>query len=73
MGSKLSSSAPSNKNLPNKDFVYLILYTSGTTSDPKGAMLTHQNILSGHANSDFFGFTYHVGDVYLSQIPLSHI
>ena len=36
-------------------------------------MLTHQNILSGNANCDFFGYTYNVSDVYLSQVPLSHI
>ena len=73
MGSKLSSSSSLKKNLPKKNNVYLISYTSGTTSDPKGAMLTQQNILSGHANCDFFGYTYHVSDVYLSQVPLSHI
>jgi len=73
MGSMLSSSAPLSMNLPKKDNVYLISYASGTTSDPKGAMLTHHNILSGLANCDFFGYTYHVSDVYLSQIPLSHV
>ena len=40
----LSSSTKSDavhENLPTKDFVYLICYSSGTTADPKGAMLTH--------------------------------
>ena len=69
----MSSSASLSKILPKKNNVHLISYTSGTTSDPKGAMLTHQNILSGLANCDFFGYTYQDSDVYLSQVPLSHV
>jgi len=31
---------------PKPDDVYMFCYTSGTTGDPKAAMLSHKNILS---------------------------
>ena len=70
-GSKLPE--PGAEARPDKDTVYLISYTSGTTSNPKGAMLTHRNILVGNANSDFFGYSYRTDDLYLSYVPMSHV
>jgi long-chain acyl-CoA synthetase len=50
----------------------LIVYTSGTTGPPKGAMLTHYNILW---TTDSLGKTNPVyeTDEILSYLPLSHI
>jgi malonyl-CoA/methylmalonyl-CoA synthetase len=49
----------------------VILYTSGTTGRPKGAMLTHRNILSnGRALSGYWQF--HAQDVLLHCLPLFH-
>jgi long-chain acyl-CoA synthetase len=49
-----------------------IVYTSGTTGEPKGAMLTHQN-LSSNARAALRRFNIRPDDVILSYIPLSHI
>ncbi|HUI43004.1 MAG TPA: long-chain fatty acid--CoA ligase [Terriglobia bacterium] len=49
-----------------------ILYTSGTTGNPKGVVLTHSNIVSNiQAAVDLFPMGTH--DVGLSFLPLSHI
>ena len=53
------------------DAVALIIYTSGTTGRPKGAMLTHANLLSnGQALTKLWGFTSK--DVLLHALPLFH-
>jgi long-chain acyl-CoA synthetase len=49
-----------------------ILYTSGTTGEPKGVMLCHRNLTSNcHAAKK--AFTVEPGDVRLCWLPLSHI
>ncbi len=50
--------------------LFSILYTSGTTGEPKGVMLTHRNLCSNIQSS-----TLHVGpgDLALSFLPLCHI
>lgn len=49
-----------------------LIYTSGTTGHPKGAALTHANILANveHINS---WASYQEGDVYLHAAPVFHI
>jgi len=51
----------------------MIGITSGTTGDPKLAMLTHLNFISGQVCQDFLGFNYTSDDVYLSYVPLTHV
>lgn len=54
------------------DDLATLVYTSGTTGNPKGAMLTHGNITSNvHAVREFVPFR--AGDTALSILPLSHI
>ncbi len=49
-----------------------ILYTSGTTGEPKGVMLNHRNLVSNALGTiDAFGMS--ADDLKLSFLPLSHI
>jgi len=52
--------------------VATIIYTSGTTGVPKGAMLTHRNIVS-NVLATGERLTLEPNDVSLSFLPLSHI
>jgi len=52
--------------------VATIIYTSGTTGEPKGAMLTHSNIVS-NVRSGLQVMEIHPGDQCLSFLPLCHI
>lgn len=49
-----------------------LVYTSGTTGNPKGAMLTHGNITSNVLTVPE-NVPFEVGDIALSILPLSHI
>jgi long-chain acyl-CoA synthetase len=50
----------------------ILVYTSGTTGPPKGAMLSHQNIIFQLGYADFIADP-RPGDQQLSFLPLSHV
>lgn len=55
-----------------KDDVATLIYTSGTTGEPKGVMLSHENLLSNVIDAgEKYKFTEH--DIPLSVLPLSHV
>ena len=66
-----ASSEPVEIDVDPEEDVAAILYTSGTTGNPKGAMLTHRNLLS---NSSSVSHTLGIGhdEILLAVLPMFH-
>ncbi len=58
--------------LQNEGNLALQMYTSGTTSVPKGVMLSHEAILS-RISKDILALDFTSDDVYLCVLPLFHV
>eukprot|EP00069_Balaena_mysticetus_P005924 bmy_18294T0 len=61
---------------PAPEDLSIICFTSGTTGDPKGAMLTHENIVSNAAaflKCVEYTFEPSSEDVTISYLPLAHM
>lgn len=56
---------------PNPDDLAFIQFSSGSTSDPKGVMLTHKNIMT-NLNAIGESAKYHDQDISFSWMPLTH-
>jgi long-chain acyl-CoA synthetase len=54
------------------DHLLGLFYTSGTTGEPKGVMLTHKNMLSNIAHSEGV-YEYLPTDIYLHSAPMFHL
>jgi long-chain acyl-CoA synthetase len=54
------------------DDIATLVYTSGTTGEPKGVMLSHKNLLA-NVRSDLTAVSMGKGDVGLSFLPTSHV
>jgi len=68
----LSSSVPQlTPSQATSDDIAVLLYTSGTTSDPKGVMLTHGN-LNAEADAVFKTIRVTPEDALLGVLPLFH-
>ncbi|ORY48444.1 acetyl-CoA synthetase-like protein [Rhizoclosmatium globosum] len=70
IGKQANPRAP---RLPSPDDVAVISYTSGTTGTPKGAMVTHKNIMSYIRSLFDVGIIVTTNDVHISYLPLAHI
>jgi fatty-acyl-CoA synthase len=66
-----SGDSPEPVDIPN-DSPALIMYTSGTTGRPKGAVLTHTN-LTGQTMTGLFTHGVDVNDVGFIGVPFFHI
>ncbi|CAK80910.1 unnamed protein product (macronuclear) [Paramecium tetraurelia] len=53
--------------------MYTICYTSGTTGNPKGALITHGNFVSAVASTQITDARINDNDVHLSYLPLPHV
>ncbi|KHN28996.1 Long chain acyl-CoA synthetase 1 [Glycine soja] len=62
---------------PQAHDICAIMYTSGTSGDPKGVVLTNENVMALVRGMDLFTEQFEdkmiVDDVYLSFLPLAHI
>ncbi len=58
--------------LRNADDLAMIVYTSGTTGDPKGVQLTHRNVLS-NLEMSLNRLQANESDSFVSILPLSHM
>ncbi len=57
---------------PSSDDIAALLYTSGTTADPKGVMLTHGNLV-GEADAVYAWAHLGPEDAILGVLPLFHV
>ncbi|XP_072975950.1 long chain acyl-CoA synthetase 6, peroxisomal-like [Typha angustifolia] len=57
---------------PKPEDIATICYTSGTTGTPKGAVLSHENLIANVAGSSLT-VKFYPSDVYISYLPLAHI
>ncbi|KAH6821639.1 long-chain acyl-CoA synthetase 7 [Perilla frutescens var. hirtella] len=57
---------------PISNDIATICYTSGTTGTPKGAMLSHGNLIANVAGSSM-SIKLYPSDLYISYLPLAHI
>jgi fatty-acyl-CoA synthase len=69
----LSAATPYSADITSidEDSLAELFYTSGTSADPKGVMLTHRNVYL-HALNVCLGFQIEKGAVELHTIPLFH-
>eukprot|EP00244_Chara_vulgaris_P012461 TRINITY_DN6564_c0_g1_i2.p1 TRINITY_DN6564_c0_g1~~TRINITY_DN6564_c0_g1_i2.p1 ORF type:complete len:507 (-),score=133.41 TRINITY_DN6564_c0_g1_i2:482-2002(-) len=68
---------PVEANPPKPSDISTIMYTSGTTGEPKGVVLPHEALLAVVASSDLqlkkISFEITAKDTYISYLPLAHI
>ena len=66
------STSEAEKERVNLQDLAIVQYTSGTTGNPKGAMLTHQNI-SSNIRSLYQSIVFDETDRFFSVLPVHHV
>ncbi|XP_074316000.1 long chain acyl-CoA synthetase 1-like [Silene latifolia] len=74
---QMGKEEPSETVPPQTINICTIMYTSGTSGEPKGVVITHENVAMFIRGLDLFMEQFEdkmtVDDVYLSFLPLAHI
>eukprot|EP00462_Mataza_sp_D1_P025650 CAMPEP_0175138146 /NCGR_PEP_ID=MMETSP0087-20121206/10188_1 /TAXON_ID=136419 /ORGANISM="Unknown Unknown, Strain D1" /LENGTH=963 /DNA_ID=CAMNT_0016421019 /DNA_START=360 /DNA_END=3251 /DNA_ORIENTATION=+ len=68
-----AAKAPVSVCPPKAEDLALICYTSGTTGNPKGVMLTHGNMVADMAAAITNGIDIGPSDCHISYLPLAHV
>ena len=76
-GRQLLGEAPSlvedRASAVGEEEVALVVYTSGTTGQPKGVPLTHKNVISGLQAGDLLVEEISPEDITMSFLPMAHV
>ncbi|ORY03195.1 acetyl-CoA synthetase-like protein [Basidiobolus meristosporus CBS 931.73] len=72
---QLGADNSAERTLPKPEDLACIMYTSGSTGNPKGVMLSHANIVAALAGVDKFinKFLEPESDLLITYLPLAHI
>ena len=52
--------------------MYMFCYTSGTTGDPKGVMITHKSFVSCLHIVEWYNVDINEEEIYISYLPYGH-
>ncbi|GAA5813752.1 hypothetical protein MFLAVUS_007239 [Mucor flavus] len=71
---KLGHENPIEALTPEPEDLCCIMYTSGSTGNPKGVMLSHKNVVAAIASTQgYLGYTVNHHDTMLAYLPLAHV
>ena len=73
MGAQIVETQGHDHSPPKGNDIATFCYTSGTTGNPKGALVTHTNLISTNAGLLNLGLVQLPTDRHLSYLPLPHI